>query len=321
MEEKTLKENDRTSVMLSKGDDLYLFMQAGIAGDGSLEIWFPDIKENTGKTQTIEIQQNNSITTSSVIETHDSSSDDNTYYISYHSSGLVRYHKMSFDNAYMEPLYEIKEPNPFFIYSFVHPQKAFKNTTKKQYTNQVTIDISGAENKRLDFVLSICPQNFKIKHSNMILLKFPLYCLCIEFLDDNESLNLIQCYKAEESVKLRPRLDKYGCQKVTRPQAFLKYKQTLFETKEAIVLPPNGEGILEIIFAVEMRIPPWIRVAFKNQNYSIEVTKKTTVNLKFKVFDCKLNQYIKDPQKIEITELILDAEIYEENDVVPPGYM
>ena len=190
-----MKGKDRISVLLRKGNNVYLFMQAGIVSDGSLEIWFPDIKDNLGISQTIEIQQGKSGATTSLIETHDSGAlKEETCYISYHTSGLVRYHKMSFDNAYMEPLCEIKESNPFFMYSFVDLEKAFKCKNQKQHTSPVALDISDLGDKRIDILLSILPLGEEPKHSGMILFRYPLYCLCLELLDDNKSFCLSQCF-------------------------------------------------------------------------------------------------------------------------------
>lgn len=85
------------------------------------------------------------------------------------------------------------------------------------------------------------------------------------------------------------------------------------------MLPPNGEGVLEIIFSTEMRIPPWVDISFYNPDFSIEIVKRTTVNLKFKVFNKKKNRYIKNKEEILIKKLALIADICDDDSIPSPG--
>ena len=140
-------------------------------------------------------------------------------------------------------------------------------------------------------------------------------------LDDAASFNFSQIYQKTDCVKLRPHLDKFSEQPITKENAFLAYNHALYQTKEAVVLPPNGEGILKIIFAVEMRIPPWLHVEFANPDFCVKAKdiERNTTSLAFKVFDQKHNQYIKKAEDIQITQLLLDANIYDDDSVAPPG--
>ena len=99
----------------------------------------------------------------------------------------------------------------------------------------------------------------------------------------------------------------------------LSYHLQLYQTDEAIVFPPNGEGILKIIFSVEMRIPPWLHIEFANLDYSAEVVVRKTTHLTFKVIDKTHNQHIRRAEDIKITQLILDANIYEDDSIAPPN--
>ena len=121
--------------------------------------------------------------------------------------------------------------------------------------------------------------------------------------------------------KIRPQLDKFAEQKVTKELAFLEYHHALYQTEEAIVFPPNGEGHIKIIFCVEMRIPPRLYIKFDNPDFEARLVKKETTHLVFQVFDKRHNRFVKKAEDIKITELNLDAEIYDENFGPPLGYI
>ena len=164
----------------------------------------------------------------------------------------------------------------------------------------------------------MCPADFQLKHSNSFVISYPLYSLCVEIVDDETSFNFAPVYQETDCVKFRPHLDKFSEQPTTKENAFLAYSHALYQTKEAIVFPPNGEGVLKIIFAVEMRIPPWLHIEFANPELSAEVITRKTTHLTFKVFDRKHNQYIKKVEHIQISKLWLDAEVYEDDTIPPP---
>lgn len=308
---------EKVSILITKDGVSYHFAEIKIVSDGSLEIAFPTIKENTGIVQSIQIsKQGSSLLSSNCVP----QKNEKQYYVSYHTSGKVNYHKMTFQSAFMEPLYDVHEANPFFIYSFIYPEIAFKNPDNKTRTNAVSIDISDFSSKRIDIVLSVCPAAFQPKHSNSFVISYPLYSLCVEIVDDETSFNFAQVYQETDCVKFRPHLDKFLEQPTTKENAFLAYSHALYQTKEAIVFPPNGEGVLKIIFAVEMRIPPWLHFEFQNPDFCVkaEDIKRNTTQLTFKIFDRKRNQYIKKAENIQITRLWLDAEIYDDDSIAPP---
>lgn len=91
------KMKERTSILITQNDALYHFVEVLVTSDGSLEITFPAIKENTGIVQSIQVAEqacvpipvllnNDVVTTKGAAQ----------YYISYHTSGKVNYHGMTF---------------------------------------------------------------------------------------------------------------------------------------------------------------------------------------------------------------------------------
>ena len=311
---------ERTSILIAQNNLLYHFAEVLAASDGSLEVVFPTIKENTGIVQSIQLA-NDADVQIPVLLNNDAvpMEGDEQYYITYHTSGRVNYHGMTFQSAFMEPLYDVYSKNIFFIYSFVYPEIAFKNCDNKTRSNAISIDITNLTERRINIILSICPSDYSPEYINSFVIQYQLYGLCVEIVDDNTSFNFSRLYEKIDCVKFRPHLDKFSEQCVTKEHAFLSYNHVLYQTNEAIVFPPNGEGILKIIFSVEMRIPPWLYIEFADPDFSAEVVTRKTTHLTFKVKDKKHNQYIKRAEDIKITQLILDANIYEDDSVAPPG--
>ena len=309
---------EKVTILIEKNGISYLFAKISVAADGSLEIAFPEIKDNTGISQTLQIAgQNISLISNDIVP----QKDEPHYYISYHTSGRVNYHKMSFQSAFMEPLNDVREQNIFFVYSFVHPEIAFKNPNNKSHDNPVSIDISSLEGIRINIVLSVCPPEFQLQHNNGFVINYPLYSLYVEVVADEATFGFSRIYQESDCVKLRPHLDKFSEQCMTKEEAFLAYHHALYQTNEAIVLSPNGEGVLKIIFTVEMRRAPWVYIEFINKDYCAKIITRKTTHLTFRVFDHKHNRYIKNAEDIQITQLILDAEIYPDESVISPEYI
>ena len=310
---------EKISILLKQDNISYHFATVRNTTDGSLEIAFPAIKENSGISQDVKVENGKA----AVIQSKEKSMVDTNsqYYITYHTSGCINYHKMTFQSAFMEPLYDVHEVNTFFMYTFAYIEKAFRFSDEKQHKNTICIDISKFGRKRMDIVLSICPEKYCSPCANCLMISFGLYKLCIEILPDSEIFHFSDIYDDEQCVKIRPQLDKFAEQKVTKELAFLEYHNALYQTEEAIVFPPNGEGHIKIIFCVEMRIPPRLYIKFDNPDFEARLVKKETTHLVFQVFDKRHNRFVKKAEDIKITELNLDAEIYDENFGPPLGYI
>lgn len=218
------KVKERTSILITQNDVFYHFAEISVTSDGSLVIAFPTIKENTGIVQSIQVAEQAYVTipvllNNDVVTTKNATQ----YYISYHTSGRVNYHGMTFQPAFMEPLYEVHSKNSFFIYSFVYPEMAFRSCDNKTHTSAVYVDISSLIEQRINIVLSICPPDYDPKHINSFVIKYPLYGLCVELIEDNVSFNFSQIYRETDCVKFRPHLDQFLEQSVTKEHAFLLY--------------------------------------------------------------------------------------------------
>ena len=170
---------EKISILLKQDNISYHFATVRNTTDGSLEIAFPAIKENSGISQDVKVENGKA----AVIQSKEKSMVDTNsqYYITYHTSGCINYHKMTFQSAFMEPLYDVHEVNTFFMYTFAYIEKAFRFSDEKQHKNTICIDISKFGRKRMDIVLSICPEKYCSPCANCLMISFGLYKLCISY--------------------------------------------------------------------------------------------------------------------------------------------
>lgn len=246
-------------------------------------------------------------------------------YVSYHTSGYVNYHRLTFAPMYMEPLSEVTKLNPFFILSF-QTLSAFSPLVKDAKMDpgrDHILDITAMLGHRIDILFSIGPGDFSPKStSQQLVLNYgSLFCLIIEIINDETTFQFYKAYEPEDCVKFRPHLDMFSELPYTKNEAVLKYAHKLFKNDDVVILPPNKEGIFKVYFVVEMRRPPWIRIEFTNPSLEIKVGKRSTIELQFEIYDRGKNQWLKTAEGVQITGLSLDAEIYDDESVPPAGFV
>lgn len=315
------------NVFLKEKDTVYYFLKFIQNKDGSIECAFPYLTESDKRiSQKVVLEPNEGMPQMNPrvihIEPRKDSGENNTY-ITYHTTGQVNYHNMSFSPMYMEPLYNVERVNPFFIMSFCMMDK-FTMVDEKTEIKGVILDITEQCKRRKNVIVSIAPcseQPYENKQSSISFAYGDMFRIILEFLDDEYSFGFSKIYEVEDCVKIQPNTGLFEKTIDSKNQAFIKYQQKLYQTNEAIILPPNGEGILQVIFTVEMRRKPWIKICFSNKDYEARLVEKNEATVKFKVFDRKKNRFIKRAEEIRIVEMIMDAEIYEDELTVPNGYL
>ena len=70
-----------------------------------------------------------------------------------------------------------------------------------------------------------------------------------------------------------------------------------------------------------MRRRPFVKIDFVNSSQKIHIISKETYCLKFKVFDERKNAYVKKAEEIQIKGITLDAEIYDNEETPPDGWL
>lgn len=303
----------------------YHFLKIIQDNDGTLIFSLPHIKPSSKKiTQVLRGNYTASEIAPSIVDQQPSPvSDNHNMYITYHTTGRVNYHDMSFSPNYMQPLVSLTKINPFFLLSFASLDCFTPVDTSDGARSDITIDLSECSEMRINAILSVTPHDFQPVENctNIILVKYsPLYQVMIEFVDDAHSFHFGSIYEPSDCVKMKFHNSFFEEQSIPVGAACIKYMQKIYQTNDVIITPPNGEGILSLFYAVEMRRVPFIKVEFANKNYIVKLISKTNYSAKFKVFDTKRNTIIKKAEDIQITNAILDAEIYPDEITPPDGW-
>lgn len=323
------KKSDGYYVLFKKNTELYSFIKINQSEDGSILIIFPEIDKGKGISQRLNLRKESSAVTfdPEILESKArEESEENVTYITYHSTGQINYHRMSFEPMYMESLSQITQLNLFFILSF-QTMDAFNiinDISAINTPNCCVCDISQLNEGRYNILFSIAPTIKQPLEENATIISLnygDVFRLMIEFIDDKQSFCFSKLYCPEDCVKLRPHIDLFSERALTKNEAYLKYQHRIYQNNSLIILAPNSEGILKIIFDVEMRKAPWVKIDFTDKNYEARDIQRNQTKLSFKVFDNKSKRYIKSTEKIQISNVILDAEIYDDESIPPVGFI
>ena len=96
----------------------------------------------------------------------------------------------------------------------------------------------------------------------------------------------------------------------------------LFRNEYGIVFSPDEQGNILLHFGNVMRVTPFLKVEFENPDLWVDKLEGNCTKLRFVVKNRKYgNQVVKDATRIKIINLVLDAEIYPEDDFIPDGFL
>jgi len=320
------KSKNNLKVFLYDSKQKYKFMEIQQTDDGSVCCFLSHIPKNKKNlAQTIMLDTNNKGNTI-ITESRMYKFEDVNTYITYHTTGRVNYHGFSFAPMYMEPLYNITQPNPFFIISFQQLNEfvVVSDNELNTKSNVCVLDVSALRQRRINIVLSIIPYKFDDLNllANQVRFEYNnMFSLLMEIFDDKQSFDFSNIYEPNDCIKMRPHVDRFSKQICTQNEAYLKYQHQLYNQEGIIILSPNLAGIVKVIFAVEMRRLPWIKIEFENRDIEIRAVNRKTTSISFKLFNKKTSRYIYDAKEVKITSLILDAEIYEDEMRPPEGFI
>lgn len=323
------KKSDDYYIFFRDDDKLYGFIKIKQSEDGSVLIIFPKLHKGKGISQRLSLcrEENSALFHPEVHEIKmQDKAEENTTYITYHSTGQINYHNMRFDSMYMEPLSQITQVNLFFILSFqtMDAFNVIEDISTISPQNYYIYDIPQLHGKRKDILFSIAPtsiQPFEEISKIVSLNCGDLFRLMLEIDDDEQVFCFSNIYGPEDCVKLRPYTDMFSEKVLTKNQAYLKYQHRIYQTNDMIILAPNSEGIIKIIFEVEMRKAPWVKIEFIDKNYEIRNIQRQQTTLSFKIFNNKSKQYVKSAEEMSISNIILDAEIYDDESIPPIGFI
>lgn len=236
-------------------------------------------------------------------------------YISYHTSGRIN-HDINLESIFLEPLVNIQNFNTYFMFSIPSITKLEKvdNIYNDLEKKNIIIDLTMFSDERLNFFFNIFPSEFDsyntIQNILMILKFDNFFTFVLTFEIDTLALNLGKNVKNEAFLYGSQEKGLFEKQELSQNEAFLKFQHKLYKTDKCILFAPNNEGIFRIIFVVEMRIAPRVRIIFENENYEIRQLNVNKVKATFRIFDTKRKIYIKKEEDVKIKLIELDSEIY-----------
>ncbi|MBH9656588.1 hypothetical protein JAO05_15860 [Burkholderia pseudomallei] len=221
--------------------------------------------------------------------------------ISYHASGLVRYHNADHQKVFREPLCAVSTVNPIVAYVIPSVQKLdrLEGTRDSDFVFELETD------SRMQFSFCVTPWQH-VPSCNHAAIRFHnLFALVVEIggpvieLPKELAQHVTTC-AIKEGFPV-PLLDE--------PTAFARFHQQMNQTQSLILYSPNAKGEYRLVCAVPMRIPPSLEIRFVDKSYTAETLpphpKRGTVEVRFRVKG--KGGYIR--QEVPIEFLALDARL------------
>jgi len=315
------KKNDENDIYIMYNNVLYNFLKLWRGDDGSLYSQFMHTRRTTQQLKlNFAVGYDGGAVSSHIAERYDTKTQTEPIRISYHTSGAVVCHGLERKTVYLDPLVNITNDNTFFMMSIPSISSLDVRLDEAVQQSQV-IPIKDFSDQRVNIYLSVIPPKFpdldKID-GLWISADFQIATFVVVGEIDKQTFNFGEHVPKETFLFYTPGDGHYRSQSLSKNEAFLQYKHKIYQTNEVIILSPNNDGVLRVIFTVEMRIPPFIRIEFDNDNHEIRNVCRSQVDIKFKVFDKKKKQFVKKTEEVIIKSIQLDANIYAEDDILPP---
>jgi hypothetical protein len=204
--------------------------------------------------------------------------------VSYHSSGLVRYKNVSNKSIAAEPLNLVTQHFCFAKYSVPSIDKLDPRPCPPSPTDSI-LPIPDDVEGRITFSFFVSPLNDpKVAWGEVGLNILYADLFSINCVADRLPVP-IPVGLNETFVFLSPTKGLRTDPLLSPDQAAIVFHQRLTGSSELIVYSPNIEGVYRIVFSVEMRIAPLVRIEFVDPQYSAEVTRSTKGSTWFRVRD------------------------------------
>ncbi|BCQ52658.1 hypothetical protein BLKGLAD_17200 [Burkholderia gladioli pv. gladioli] len=221
--------------------------------------------------------------------------------ISYHASGLIRYHNADHQKVYREPLCALSIVNPIVAYIIPSVEKLDRLEGTRDSDFVFDLETDGL----MQFSFCVTPWQHVPSCRHAAIRFHNLFALVVEIgepvfeLPRELAQHVSTCAIKEGFPK--PLLDE--------PTAFARFHQKMNQTESLILYSPNAKGEYRIICAVPMRISPSLEIRFVDKSYTVEMLpphpKRGTVEVRFRVKG--KGGYIR--QEVPIEFLALDARL------------
>lgn len=285
----------KARIILSTGKGLFHLANFALKGDGSLYLILvrdgvSDHSISRDKASSEPQRQNFSSPRSK------------TKKISYHASGLVRFHDTNIQSTIREPISAIMSINP--LVSYVLPNIEKLNIISKITDTDFVFELK--EVRPIQFSFIIAPWQHVSHEINCSIRFQELFALIVEVsspeceiappLIDYVTLSVVPNSILNSSM-------------MREDEAFVAFHQKFNKTQKTIIYSPNSEGVYRIICASPMRVSPRLEVKFFDESYVAEQLpphpKRGNSEVKFRVKG--KGGWV--TREVQIASIILDAEL------------
>jgi len=224
--------------------------------------------------------------------------------ITIHQSGRINFHEIG-RSIYVEPLTLITKTA--WIYRYRVPKiSRLTSFDSEPEPEDLEFDLNDLLDEAQSFALFIAPEAvapdaraiklaYLKRYALVIVLEASPYTPTAEFL--------------EHFITLKPEIGTVSAQAMTEDQAIIAYHQALHETKGLVVYGPNGEGVWQVVFAVQMRDAPKVTIELADPALYVDAAdierdpRVATAMVRFKVRNRTTKAVVKTPVMFSSIEL------------------
>lgn len=223
--------------------------------------------------------------------------------VTYHPSGRVNFHHITGASVFMEPIFQVTRPEALINFSI--PDTGRLDSVEKLGTDDAVIDVPGG---RLSFAVAIAPWDTPPTRYGMLWAWTwrPLFSLWL--LAAPPPPQAILDVQPQHFHYLPRQIGLFQHQFVSKDEALVRFHQSLNGTESDILYYPDGEGICRMVFVVPMRGVPCVEINLRDQNLTAEITKVTTTEIRYRVWD-KQRRPVRDARAVDVIHYIRDAEL------------
>ncbi len=229
--------------------------------------------------------------------------------VTVHQSGRVNYHENG-RSIFIEPLTLTTLTTCIYAYRVPAIQK-FDLCSEPADAEDAIFDLTDLPGGAVSFSFFIGPAN-SVPPGRAIKLGYELEGYSLAISVDHQAFPVPDGYE-EYFTTLSPERGPFLEQQMAEDQALIAYHRALTGSDGPILYPPNGEGVIRLIFAVPMRIAPAFKIELADPDLHVtdqdvaREDRSEKVMLKFKVRNRKTGQIIRQP--IAVRSIVLDARL------------
>ena len=200
--------------------------------------------------------------------------------MTYHPTGQVNFHHITGPSIFMEPLANITRNEPLIDISVPDVRRLDKQ--EKIKPDAAILDVPEG---RLTFTLAIAPANVAPEEDTAVWIwkLEPLFSLRLR----------VSPPLPKHVLKALPEHFHYSARNsglfermaIAQDAGLVAFHRAINQSEADVLYPPNGDGECRMVFVVPMRIPPEVRLDLRDRTLTVEVTRVTTAEFRYRVCD------------------------------------